>query len=253
MNRKLLILDAALVGALVYAGVEFRQTWRAAKARETAQLRQKIPVAPAPRFPAEPAPPAVMATNYAQIPEKFLLDPSRNSVVVVEPPPPPPPPPPMPPLPVYHGQMNLGDGGGLFAILSVDNKAPHEAIHRGETIGQFKLVDVNREGIDFEWNGQTVHRSLNEVTDHNAPAQQAEADAAPRAVAVAAAPAPPRPQEADRPLGPGQEGLNGIRICQGHDSSPAGTVQDGFRKVLKQGPFGMSCYWEPVGGVGAGR
>lgn len=250
MNRKLLILDAALVGALLYAGVAFRNTWRAAKAREAAELRHKIPVVPVPRFPAEPTPPAVMATNYAQIPQKFLLDPSRNSVVVVEPPPPPPPPPPMPPLPVYHGQLNLGDGSGLFAILSLDNKTPHQAIHRGETIGQFKLLDVNREGIDFEWNGQTVHRSLYEVTDHSAVAQQ-EADAAPqRAVAAAAAP-PPQVQE--QPLGPGVEGLNGIRICQGHDSNPAGTVQDGFRKVLKAGPFGMSCYWEPVGGTGAGR
>lgn len=251
MNRKLLILDVALVGVLAYAGVEFRHTWRGAKAREAAELRRKIPAAPVPRFPAEPVPPAVMATNYAQIPQKFLLDPSRNSVVVVEPPPPPPPPPPMPPLPVYHGQMNLGDGSGLFAILSLDNKAPHEAIHRGEAIGQFKLVDVNREGIDFEWNGQTVHRNLYEVADHSAAAQQQEADAAPQR-AVAAAPAPAAQQEPDRPLGPGQEGLNGIRICQSKDSNPAGTVQDGFRKVLKQGPFGMSCYWEPVGGV-AGR
>ena len=251
MNRKLLILDAALVGALVYAGIQFHSAWRAARAREASQLHARIPAVPVPRFPAEPAPPAVMATNYAQIPQKFLLDPSRNSVVVVEPPPPPPPPPPMPPLPVYHGQMNLGDGSGLFAILSVDNKTPHEAIHRGEAIGQFKLLDVNREGIDFEWEGQTVHRSLYEVTDRSAAAQQ-ESDAAPQR-AVAAAAAPPPPQEPERPLGPGVEGLNGIRICQAHDSNPAGTVQDGFRKVLKQGPFGMACYWEPVGGVAAGR
>ena len=47
----------------------------------------------------------------------MLFDRSRNSTVVVEVPPPPPPKP-MPPLPAYHGMMNLGDGP--VAVMSVN-------------------------------------------------------------------------------------------------------------------------------------
>ena len=247
MNRKLLFLDVALVAVLAYAGVQFHAMYRAAKKREADQLGKKVPPVPAPKFPAAVTPPAVMATNYLDIPQKDLLDKSRNSTVVVEPPPPPPPPPPMPALPIYHGQMNLGDGQGLFALLSVDSKAPHEAIHRGEAIGQFKLLDVNREGIDFEWNGQTVHRNLYELVDRSAPQQQAETPA--QRPAVAAAPAAPQPQTAK---GPGDATPAGVRVCQPNDSYPTGAVVDGFRKMSRPTPFGAMCYWEPVGGT-AGR
>ncbi len=246
MNRKLLILDVVLVAVLGYAGFQFRNMWRAAKAREATELNKRVTALPTPHFPSLASPPPVMATGYVEIPQKMLFDRSRNSTVVVEPPPPPPPPPPMPPLPVYHGQMNLGDGSGLFAIMSVNNTAPHEAIHLGESIGQFKLLSVNREGIDLEWNGQTVHKNLNEVTDHSTP-QQAEAGPQ-RALAAA-----PTPSAQEKPLGPGGAGRDGIRLCQPYDSMPTGTVQDGFVKVSKPTPFGNSCYWEPVGGTSAGR
>ena len=248
MNRKLLLLDVVLLGVLVYAGFQFRDMWRASQAREAAELRKKVMSTPPPAFPPLVPPSAVMATGYVQIPQKMLWDPSRNSVVPVEAPPPPPPPEPMPALPIYHGQMNLGDGAGLFAIMSVNHNAPHEAIHLGEAIGQFKLVSVNREGIDLEWKGQTVHKSLNELADRNTPAQQAQAEAPPQRAAVAAAPVTP-PQE--KPLGPGAPtGRDNIRVCQPYDSTPEGAVVDGYRKVLKPSPFGNYCYWEPVGGTG---
>ena len=167
MNRKLLILDVVLVAVLAYAGFQFRSMWLAAKAHEAAELRKKYPPTPAVQFPPLASPPPVMATGYVEIPQKMLFDRSRNPNVPIEAPPAPPPPPPPPPLPIYHGQMNLGDGTGLFAILSATNTAPHEAIHLGETIGQYKLLSVNKEGIDLEWNGQTFHKNLNEITDHS--------------------------------------------------------------------------------------
>jgi hypothetical protein len=36
------------------------------------------------------------------------------------------------------------------------------------------------------------------------------------------------------------------RACAPGDSSAAGTVQDGFRKVTRPSMFGQVCYWEPV-------
>ena len=81
---------------------------------------------------------------------KILFHPSRDPNVPVELPPPPPPPPPMPELPRYHGQMNLGDGP--MALLVEKPGMPEKAIKPGETIGQFKLVDVNTNEITFAWN-----------------------------------------------------------------------------------------------------
>lgn len=151
----------------------------------------------------------------------------------------------MPPLPVYHGQMNLGDGQGLFAILSLNNAAPHQAIHMGESIGQFKLLSVNRETIDFEWDGQTVHRMLYELVDHSA-VQQQQAEA----VVQRAAAAPPPPPVEQKPLGPGPVSNNGAASCLPNDSSPEGTIVNGLRKVNKPSPFGPMCFWEPIAGGG---
>lgn len=246
MNRKLLILDAVLVLVLGYAGLQFRSLFVSSKARETKELKggKLAPVA-VPAFPPTPAPPATMATSYIEIPNKFLLDPSRNSIVVPPPPPPPPPPKPMPPLPVYHGQMNLGDGGGLFAILSMDNKSPHEAIHIGETIGQFKLLSVNKAGLDLEWDDKTIHKTLDELTDHGAAQQQAEA-AQPQAAAVAQ-----RQAVQERPLGPSESvGADGARGCQAGDANPPGTILDGYKKTVRQSPFGPICSWMPISGTG---
>ncbi len=79
--------------------------------------------------------------------------------------PPPPPPKPMPPLPVYHGMMNIGDGPA--AILSVNATSPQMEIHPGETIGPFKLVDVNTQEIALEWDGKVIRKTVDEILDRS--------------------------------------------------------------------------------------
>jgi hypothetical protein len=46
------------------------------------------------------------------------------------------------------------------------------------------------------------------------------------------------------PAAPGGELSAGIKACQPGDTSPAGTVADGMRKVIKPSPFGSRCFWE---------
>lgn len=242
MNRKLLLLNLALAGLAVYAGVGLHGMWLAAKARQSAELSKKTQPAPPPLYPPLQAPAPVMASGYADIAQKMLLDPSRNPNVPVEPPPPPPPPKPMPPLPVYHGMMNLGDGP--TAILSLAANTPNEPIHPGEKIGEFTLLSVSRDGIDLDWEGHKVHRTLDEITVKNA----APAEPAPAAPAVVAA-APKAPMVM-QPMGPGKDTGRGERLCAENDSMESGTISDGYRKVMKPGPFGQICYWEPVGGSG---
>lgn len=246
MNRKLLILDAVLLAVVVYAGVQFHGIYQEAKARAAAQRNVRVKPVPPPPAPSIPPSPPVLATNYAPIAQKLLLSKDRNPEVPVEetpPPPPPPPPPPMPALPLYHGIMDFGDQEGPIAIMSLAAKLPHKAIHPGEMIGEFKLLAVSKDGIDLQWRDQTVHKKLEEVMDRShdsGPQQKAQAPAA----ASIAEQQPPAPAGEH---GPGAEAGAGIRRCIPGDTTPVGTERDGYRKIIRQGPFGPACYWEAIG------
>lgn len=244
MKRKLLILDAVLVIAAIAAGIQFRKAWVSAKTQEKATLRRTVKPVSLPPLPPLKQPQPVVPSNYIDVAQKMLFDPSRNPNVPVEPPPappPPPPPPPMPPLPTYHGMMNLG--GGVTVILSIGSSGPHQAIHPGEPIGQFTLVSVNNDGLTFDWNGQKVFKTTEELTDHGH-AASVVAEAA--AVRTAAAPAAPPPPAQPALVGPGEQTAFGFRTCNMNDGLAEGTVKDGYRKVITTTPFGKTCTWDPM-------
>jgi hypothetical protein len=238
VNRKLIFLNSVLAIVVVYGGVQLRNEYKAAKAREAALRRARIAPAPAPPFVPLPNDAPVLPSGYKDVAMKNLFHPSRDPNVPVELPPPPPPPPPMPELPRYHGQMNLGDGP---MVLLVEKPGMTEkAIKPGETIGQFKLVDVNTSEITFAWmfNGALARRSLRDLADNAAPAG---------APAVAAAPAAaPPPLAVKTNLGPGALTGFGTKECLPNDATPDGTVVGGYKKVSVTTPFGKSCLWDPV-------
>jgi hypothetical protein len=240
LKRKLLLLNLGLAALLAYAGFELRQAWLAKKAREAAELNKKVRPTPEPPYTHLTEPPPVVPASYAAIAEQTLFDRSRNPNVPVEVPAPPPPKP-MPPLPVYHGQMNIGTGP--MAILSMTANGAHQGLHTGETIGPFKLVDVNSDEITLEWEGKTIRKNVDELLDRSAPQQAA----APAAQPVALAPAPPPPAAVKSAIGPGADTGAGFKRCEPNDSTPPGTVVDGYRKVVSPTPFGDACRWDPVG------
>jgi hypothetical protein len=232
------MLDVVLAAVAVYAGFQFHGQWLAAKARQTAIVNRKPGPLPPPQFTPLPAAPPVLSAGYAEIAQKLLFDRSRNSTVVVEVPPPPPPKP-MPPLPVYHGMMNIGDGPA--AILSVNAGSPQMEIHPGEMIGPFKLVDVNTQEIALEWDGKIIRKTLDEILDRGTHQVVAEA------ITVGpGAPPPPVVQVVKSPLGPGDDTGRGYKVCIPNDSTPDGSVVDGYRKVSIATPFGNACRWDPA-------
>jgi hypothetical protein len=242
VNRKLWLLNFALLALAVAAGSQLRGRWLADHARSKAKLRVPLAKVAAPPFTPAPEPPAVLPANYINVAQKDLFDPSRNPDVPVEAPPPPPPPPPMPPLPVYHGAMNIGDGP--VAIMSVTASGKHEAIKPGEMIGPFKLVDLTRTDLTLEWNGQTVRKELWELQNRTLPAEVAAAQHSDNPGLKPPAPKPAARQESK---GPGDITNFGTRICQPGDTDAVGTVKDGFKKVSIATPFGNACSWDPVG------
>src|SRR5262249_6179149 len=113
----------------------------------------------------------------------------------------------------------------------------------------FKLVAFDNENITLEWEGQQVQKRLGDLRMKEPPPEQAAAAAAaaPAATAVktlnnpsdAAKQTPSKPEL-------GNDMGNGFRGCQPGDNSPAGTVLNGYRKVMSRSLMGSSCYWEQV-------
>jgi hypothetical protein len=238
LNRKLLLLNVVLAATAIYAGFQFHRQWTAAKAREAARLHVQTPAAPAPPLPAMPQQPVLQPVSYIDVANKDLFDPSRTPNVVKELPPPPPPPPPVPPLPAYYGMMNLGDG--YFAVMSTAGSSKQEEVRAGQMIGEFKLIAFNAKEITLDFQGQTIHQRTDEAPRQNNYA--AAAGGAMPSIPSAANPTQNAPiSTGDK--GPGDD-RGATRGCQPGDTSPAGTVRDGYVKVVRASPFGSSCFWE---------
>jgi hypothetical protein len=239
VNRKLLAVNLLLAGLLIWAGMQWRSQYLAAQARERKMRTAKATQQPPSPLPAIPTQPPVQAAGYNNVAQKLLLHPTRNPDIPVEAPEPPPPPPPMPALPKYHGSMNLD--GVATAILSAGQDR-YKEIKPGETIGQFKLIDVNTRDITFEWNNQQVRKTLNELLDRTVVENSNTVSNAP---AAQAAPPPPAIKSQIGPVG--EASVFGRRACDPNDNYPDGAVVDGWRKTSSTTPFGKACYWERAG------
>jgi hypothetical protein len=255
LNRKLLVLNIALGIGVIYAGVELRSAWVAAKAR------QKTMPGPAPNasFVAPVAPlavkPAVLPSGYVEVAQKFLFDASRNPDIPKDPPPPPPPPRDPPPLPSYHGMMDFGDPKGPIALITEKDTPGHEERHAGDKIGEFTLLAFDRKEMSLEWEGRVLHKRLNEGGSEQAKPRAAAAPAAgtpeppPPGVIFGQAPQQPvyeQPQQRNE-TGPGVQMTDSVRACQAGDTSSAGTVNGGYVKQVNNSPMGPQCIWRAIG------
>jgi hypothetical protein len=235
VKRKLLLLNLTLLALSVAAGVHLRREWIDARTREQEVLERRLRPVPAPRVAPLPAVEPVKAATYNEIAQKMLFSKDRNPIVVVEAPPPPKPVP-MPALPLFHGVVDFGDGP--MAIMSEGPKGAHRDYQPGDKVGAFKLVALNNEELVLEWEGKTITKRVDEFIDRSTPAPAAAGQAA------AAKAAPVAPPVTTAAAAPGGDLNGGVKACQPGDTSPAGTVSDGMRKVIKPTPFGSRCYWE---------
>ena len=242
MRRNLWIIELILLGAVILCGIVLKQRQTEFFAREEKILKQVVAANPPPPLPEIPKASAVTAASYIDAVQQMLFARDRNPNAILDPPPPPPPPPQMPPLPVSFGMVDLGDGPK--ALLAEKPGAPHKAYKPGDSVGAFKVVAMNHKEILFDWDGQPVLKTFAELA--------AAKPTVPASGHMEATPAPAAAAEASRttslsgPKGPGADLGNDSKACVAGDSTPAGAVQDGFRKVVTKSPFGEVCRWEPV-------
>lgn len=235
MTRKLHILNLALAALLALTGWQIRQRWLEAREREKRVLgRPPETAAPVPEPPLR-APEPLPASAYLEVAQRFLFSRDRNPDVIIEMAAPKP----MPPLPVAHGILDLGSGP--TAILSERSGQPQRAYRVGDRIGEFTLADVTASELAFVWEGKEIRKKLEELKPPEAPPPpEAPAPAAKPKTAVVATTTTVASGPSDIDMG------GGIRACRQGDTSPPGTVMNGYKKVVTATPFGQVCRWEPV-------
>ncbi|MCC7176618.1 MAG: hypothetical protein IT159_15600 [Bryobacterales bacterium] len=238
MSRRLALLNLLLLALAAGAAWQLRVRWAQGNAQEGKLLGTPPGRAPA-GIPA-PAPPPQPATaaSYSEVAQKVLLSRDRNPDVILEAEPPKP----VPPMPVLYGVLDLG--GGPTLILSEKEGGLNRSYRLGEKVGDFTLLALEGDELVLGWDGQEFRKRLAELKPKPGAAapQTAAAPAAPAgapSVVVETAAA-----VADK--GPGPQVAANMRACVAGDTSPAGTVKDGYRKVISQTPFGSNCRWEPV-------
>ncbi len=241
---KLIALNAGLALGLILIFWQARVKWDEAQAQRRANVNVAVKhVTPPPTIPA-PKPEAVQAAKYADVAQKNLFSKDRNPTVVVEAPKVEPPKV-MPPLPVVYGVLGLPSG--VKAIMAERSGAQSKPVRTGDTIGEFKILALDLRKVTFEWDGKKLDRNLDDLVDRSGGAANATATAA-----TTGGPAvPPPPATTAKPTSAALGAEVGTpdapsRNCTAGDTSPVGTVVDGYKKTGVPSPFGvMGCSWVP--------
>ena len=247
MTRKLLLLDLALVAMVCYLGWQMHREWVEAHARARTFVSVKIQKTPAPPLAPLPKVAPLSAVAYAEVAQLNLFSKDRNPQVIIDVPEPVKPKP-VPPFPVARGVL-LWEGTPPTVLLSMRPGGQQKGYRAGERIGDWTIVSVDNQYVVFEWDGKEFKKRIDELMDRTALVAEAAAGPTAPASGAKAPPAASKGQslsdssKSDRWV---DVGASDMRGCKPGDDAPAGTVTDGFKKVVSATPFGSACRWEQV-------
>jgi len=250
VKRRLLVLNALLVGLLILGGAELYARWLQAETR-LARLDEVAPdaVPPAAADPARARP--IRAGSYLAVVDRMLFTPDRNPIVEVEEPE-------VvveqrPDLPRLDGLVDFGDGP--TALMAADASGKPEWLSVGGKVGDFVFNGVDGGKVKLLWKEEEILAAPQELVGAKAKAASSKSAKRPRrgrpapGAAPAAAPASANlAADAPKPIG-GKHNI-GTEISPGRyradpkDSSPDGTESGGYRKVVRRTPFGSQSWWE---------
>jgi hypothetical protein len=244
---RLFFLNILLLAGIAAAALKLMEL-RDETARREALVRDSAPKLPTAK-PVNPVPPPgrTIAADYLDVAARLLFAKDRNPAVIITPPAPPPVKP-MPALPVAYGVLMMADPPVI--MMSAKKADGQKGYRAGDQVGEFKIVSFDARSIVLEWDGQTLTKDLRDLADRDAQTAALMARQE-QAAAAQASPAGAPPKSAEVLGGAGSSspklGIDmggGMRACT--EDSPAGTVVDGYKKVISESPFGKVCRWEKV-------
>jgi hypothetical protein len=245
LTRKLIALNVALAAVLALLIAQVRREWLSADSHQRAFLGKPVKPSAAPPLVPYVKPAPLMASNYASVAQMNLFTQDRNSNVILDPPAPAPVKP-VPAFPVARGVM-LWEGVPPTVVLSDRAGGAQKGYHPGDMIGEWKVVSIDNQFVVFEWDGKQFQKRLDELLDKTTLTSEGPAPAAAASAAVTnLTPSAPTVQtlSSGRAEGPGVDLGGNVKGCVAGDTSPAGTISGGMRKVVTSTPFGSSCHWE---------
>lgn len=252
MKRKLLLLNAMLLGLLILGGAELYSRWLQAEGRY-ATLEKYAGEKEAPGYPAGSAEAAVRPGAYMPVVERLLFSKDRTSIVevvvaepVVEQ---------RPALPFYSGLVDFGDGPLALMAPTSSGEPVWTAI--GEKVGEFTFQGLVEDGrVKLTWKDQELTVDQSELIGAGAaPAQPQQANnrrpPKPRpgqAPAPAAAATANMAEQAPATVGGqfniGKELRPGVFAADPKDPAPDGTEHKDYVKRVRKTPFGAQSWWE---------
>ncbi len=240
MRHRLLLLNLFLAGLTAAAGWRLRQDWLRDRQHAASVINHRVQPPAPPPVPSVPPPAPFAAPTYADVAQKDLFSKDRNPNVVIEPVAVKPAPK-WPHMPILSGVMGLP--GGLIAMLAENPGARSRGVGVGDKIGDLKIVAMSADKIKFEFEGEQKEVNVQDLVDRGghgeAPGDNSAATSLNPANIAANRTGPPPPPKPGVEVGAGPK----IKANVPGDTSPAGTVVDGYKKVCTPTPFGDSCAW----------
>ena len=239
MKPKLMALNLALAVTVCALVWQARVRWTEAQELRRATLNVRVKPAAAPPIAPVPQPETPPATKYLDVATKDLFSADRNPDPIIDPPKVEVPKP-MPSLPVASGVMNLPSG--VKAFMAEKSGQPARMVKVDDVVGEFKIVALDAKNVTFEWDGKQITKKIDDLIDRSNDVASNGAGAGPNLP-----PPPPSAPLAAKPLDqntpPGKEMSPGVRSCTNGDTTPPGTVVDGYKKFSEPSPFGPICRW----------
>jgi hypothetical protein len=249
LKPRIVLVNLLLVAAIAAAVWQGYARWREAQTVRKSALETQVPkVTPPPPAPST-HPDAPPAAKYVDVATNNLFSKDRNPTVVIEPPKLEKPKE-MPKLPVVYGVLGLPSG--IKALMAEKAGAASVSVHSGDSIGEFKIEALDSQNVTFTWEDKEIHKKIEDLMDRSTQAVAAGPSGAgpaaqPNSPAQSNPPPPPVSSSGAPQMGI-EVGVPGHseRVCVPGDNSAAGTVVDGYKKVLTPMPFGVNCRWLPV-------
>ena len=244
MNRKLIFLNLLLAAGVAAAGWQWRVNNLKAREREQAYMKRTANPGQVPVYVPATPPQPVQAASYLNVAQQMLFSRDRNPNVVIEAIPEKP----VPAFPAAHGVLAMGDE--VSVILSAAGKSDQKGYRKGDKVGAFVIGALTPEEIVFEWEGKQFKKAIADLKVKEV--AQAPPPPQPEVAQVKVNTGPITPKEVVEELQKPTAGLPGIDtggqdlVCAPGDTSPAGSIQGNWRKVVNKTPFGNVCRWVAV-------
>lgn len=242
MKRKLILLNILLLAGTGFAAFKLREQYLDDQKHIAQVRRNQVKTLESAPAVITPKPDPFTGLPYAEVAQKTLFSKDRNPNVIIEAPPPVPIKV-MPPLPLVAGVMGLPSG--MLALMSERADMKPHSVHVNETIGAFKVIGLTPQVVSFEWDGRRIDRKVEELLAR-APVAESGNGGGGQAAASSANPANLAAQPGAKPAEAKPSAVvigNAMKACTPGDVSPAGTVADGYKKVVEATPFGNACRW----------